>query len=55
VHTLRQVRSKPHGLGPAYATAKLLQKREVTLDQIDLIEINEAFAGQFVRNEGVRL
>lgn len=36
------------GLGPAYATAKLFEKTGVTLDQIDLIEINEAFAGQVV-------
>lgn len=34
------------GLGPVYATAKLFKKTGMTLDQIDLIEINEAFAGQ---------
>jgi acetyl-CoA acyltransferase len=34
------------GLGPVYATAKLLKRTGMTLDQIDLIEINEAFAGQ---------
>lgn len=34
------------GIGPAYATAKLLEKTGFTLDRIDLIEINEAFAGQ---------
>lgn len=36
------------GFGPVYATSKLLAKTGVTLDQIDLIEINEAFAGQVV-------
>lgn len=34
------------GLGPAYATAKLLDKTGMRLEEIDLIEINEAFAGQ---------
>jgi len=34
------------GLGPAHAIAKLLHKNEMTLDQIDYVEINEAFAGQ---------
>jgi acetyl-CoA acetyltransferase family protein len=34
------------GLGPAYAISKLLKETNLTLDQIDLIEINEAFAAQ---------
>lgn len=34
------------GLGPAYATAKLFKKTGVSLKDIDLIEINEAFAAQ---------
>lgn len=34
------------GLGPVYATAKLLDKANISLEEIDLIEINEAFAGQ---------
>lgn len=34
------------GLGPAYATSKLLEKTGVDINSIDLIEINEAFAGQ---------
>lgn len=34
------------GLGPVYATSKLLEKTGVNLKDIDLIEINEAFAGQ---------
>ncbi len=36
------------GLGPAYATAKLLAKTGMHLSDFDLIEINEAFAGQVV-------
>jgi acetyl-CoA acyltransferase len=34
------------GIGPAPATQKLLQQVGMTLDQIDLIELNEAFAAQ---------
>jgi acetyl-CoA acyltransferase len=34
------------GLGPVYATAKLLTKANKKLSDIDLIEINEAFAAQ---------
>lgn len=34
------------GLGPVYATAKLLTKTNVKLSDIDLVEINEAFAAQ---------
>lgn len=34
------------GLGPAFATAKLFKKTGVSLKEIDLIEINEAFAAQ---------
>ncbi|MFP5503287.1 MAG: thiolase family protein [Candidatus Sericytochromatia bacterium] len=34
------------GLGPAYAIPKALEKAGMTLDQIDLVEINEAFAAQ---------
>ncbi|TWU42502.1 thiolase family protein [Novipirellula artificiosorum] len=36
------------GLGPVYATAKLLQKTGSTLEDYDLIEINEAFAAQVI-------
>ena len=38
----------PHrmGLGPVYATAKLLQQSGFALADFDLIEINEAFAAQ---------
>jgi acetyl-CoA acyltransferase len=34
------------GIGPAPATLKLLARTGVTLDQIDVIELNEAFAAQ---------
>ena len=34
------------GLGPVFATAKLLQRQGLSLEAIDLIEINEAFAAQ---------
>lgn len=36
------------GLGPIYSTRKLLEKTGLTVDDIDLIEINEAFAAQSV-------
>jgi len=39
------------GLGPIYATYKVLKEANLTLDQIDLIEINEAFAAQIVALE----
>jgi acetyl-CoA C-acetyltransferase/acetyl-CoA acyltransferase len=39
------------GLGPAFATSKLLQKTGLTLADIDLIELNEAFAAIVVGNE----
>ena len=34
------------GVGPAYAIPKALEKAGMTVDEIDLFEINEAFAGQ---------
>lgn len=34
------------GIGPAPATAKLLKQLNMTLDQFDVIELNEAFASQ---------
>ncbi|MCL2125966.1 MAG: acetyl-CoA C-acetyltransferase [Oscillospiraceae bacterium] len=36
------------GLGPVNATKKALKRANMTLDQIELIELNEAFAGQAV-------
>lgn len=45
------------GLGPVPATRKLLERNGVTLDDIDLIELNEAFAVQsiaVIRELGLR-
>jgi acetyl-CoA acetyltransferase family protein len=39
------------GMGPAPATRKVLGKLGLTLDDIDLIEVNEAFAGQYLAVE----
>ncbi|KQZ68669.1 MULTISPECIES: acetyl-CoA C-acetyltransferase [unclassified Nocardioides] len=36
------------GIGPVPAVAKALQRSRLTLDDIDLIEINEAFAAQVI-------
>ena len=38
------------GLGPIYATKKLFDKTGLSLKDIDLIEINEAFAAQVIAN-----
>lgn len=34
------------GIGPVYATEKVLKRTGLTLDQMDIIEVNEAFAAQ---------
>lgn len=36
------------GLGPALAISEVLKRADMTLDQMDLIEINEAFAAQVI-------
>lgn len=36
------------GLGPVEATKKMLKRAKISLDEIDLIESNEAFAVQFI-------
>ena len=36
------------GIGPAYAVEKLLKRTNMTLDDIDLIVLNEAFASQSI-------
>lgn len=38
------------GLGPIYATKKLFDKTKTKLSDIDIIEINEAFASQVIAN-----
>ncbi|MBI1723058.1 MAG: acetyl-CoA C-acetyltransferase [Gemmatimonadetes bacterium] len=45
------VEPKYMGIGPAPAIRKLLEKTEITVDQVDLIEVNEAFAPQYVAVE----
>lgn len=34
------------GIGPAYAVPKLLKRHGLTMDDIDIVELNEAFASQ---------
>lgn len=36
------------GIGPAYSTKKIMKKTGLTVDDMDLIELNEAFASQSV-------
>lgn len=36
------------GLGPIYATKKALERGNLTIDDIDLVELNEAFASQSI-------
>jgi acetyl-CoA acetyltransferase family protein len=45
------VEPKEMGIGPAPAIRAALQRAGMTLDQVDLFEINEAFAGQFLAVE----
>jgi acetyl-CoA acetyltransferase len=45
------------GMGPVPATSKLLSRTGLTIDQLDVIELNEAFAAQalaVLRGLGVR-
>jgi acetyl-CoA acetyltransferase family protein len=39
------------GMGPAPATRRVLERTGLSLDDIDLIEVNEAFAGQYLAVE----
>ncbi len=39
------------GLGPVFATSKLLERTGLSLADVDLIEMNEAFAAQVLVNE----
>jgi acetyl-CoA C-acetyltransferase/acetyl-CoA acyltransferase len=39
------------GMGPVYATAKLLAKMKLSLTDVDLVELNEAFAAVVLANE----
>lgn len=39
------------GLGPVYAVSKLKDKTGISMRDIDIVEINEAFAAQIIANE----
>ena len=39
------------GMGPVPATRKVLERTGLTLDDIDLFEVNEAFAAQYLAVE----
>jgi acetyl-CoA acetyltransferase len=39
------------GLGPVYATSRLLSQGSFKMEDFDLIELNEAFAAQVIANE----
>ena len=41
-----RLRARGMGIGPVSATAAALARAGLTLDDIDLIELNEAFAAQ---------
>jgi acetyl-CoA acetyltransferase family protein len=45
------VEPKYMGIGPAPATRKVLQKAGMRLEQMDLVEVNEAFAPQYLAVE----
>ena len=36
------------GIGPVYASEKILARTGLTLDQMDILELNEAFAAQVI-------
>jgi len=42
---------KEMGIGPSPAIKGLLEKAKLSLDQIDLVEVNEAFSGQYLAVE----
>ncbi len=52
-HTFAGLAPKRMGLGPSYATSLLLEKAGITMADIGLIEMNEAFAAQIIANEKV--
>lgn len=39
------------GLGPVYATAKVLDKAKLSMKEMGVVELNEAFAAQVIANE----
>src|SRR5262249_8919704 len=46
--TVAAIRPEIMGLGPIPAIRELLAKTEMTIDDVDIVEINEAFAAQIV-------
>jgi acetyl-CoA C-acetyltransferase len=46
--TVAAIRPEVMGLGPIPAIQKLLERTKMTMDDIDVVEINEAFAAQIV-------
>ncbi len=50
-HSLAAVEPELMGYGPVPAVKKLLEKTGMTIDDIDLIELNEAFAAQYLACE----
>ena len=42
---------KRMGLGPVYSTGKLFSEMGLTMKDIDLVELNEAFAAQVIANQ----
>ncbi len=50
-YALAGVEAELMGYGPVPAVEKLLKKTGLTLDQIDLFEVNEAFAAQYIACE----
>jgi acetyl-CoA C-acetyltransferase/acetyl-CoA acyltransferase len=50
-YTYAALEGRSMGLGPVYATSKLLDKTQLTMKDFQLIEMNEAFAAQILANE----
>ena len=50
-YSMAGVEAELMGYGPVPATQKILEKTGLTLDQIDLFEVNEAFAAQYLACE----
>jgi len=50
-YTYVGVPARRMGLGPVYATAKILKKSGLKFSNFELIEMNEAFAAQVIANE----
>ena len=48
---VRWCRTGDYGIGPVPATQSALEKVSLTLAQIDLVEVNEAFAAQYLAVE----